>query len=128
MFKNILSVIIVFVFVILAFGSEDSNSSSTETGSGSVAPTSAVSKSEWSGSSNIAGVNFNTNLILFLDEKRFSLSGSAGGSYFDDSGTYTESGSKIIMNSGEYRNWYFIKDGSSMDMYTDEGDYFMSLY
>ncbi len=128
MFKNILSVIIVFVFVILAFGSEDSNSSSTETGSGSVAPASAVSKSEWSGSSNIAGVNFNTNLILFLDEKRFSLSGSAGGMYFDDSGTYTESGSKIIMNSGEYKNWYFIKDGSSMDMYSDEGDYFMSLY
>ncbi len=122
-FKTVLSLLIVGFFIFLAFGSEDSNSSSTESVSGS-----AASKSEWTASTTIAGLSFNTNLKFSFDEKRFSHSGSAGGIYFNDSGTYTESGGKIIMNSGKYKNWYFVKDGAILNMYTDEGDFITSLW
>ena len=87
----------------------------------------SLEKNSWSGEENIAGVGFAYKLETNTD-KTYNLTGNAGGMPVNEAGTYKiNNETEIELLTGEFAGFKFKKEGASIKMYTDDGNYFMSL-
>jgi len=86
-----------------------------------------INNSSWSGNDRIAGVDFEFEFTTSSDNT-YTLVGNSGGIEVDDKGTYSKiSENEIVLTSGEFSGSKFVKDGSSLKMYLDNGEFFMRL-
>ncbi len=87
----------------------------------------SIENNSWSGENIIAGVGFSFKLETKSD-KTYKLTGDAGGMSVNETGTYQKNNdSEIELLTGEFSGYKFKKEGSTLEMYTDDGDYFMSF-
>lgn len=88
----------------------------------------SIDDNSWSGKSIIAGVVFSYSFETKSDNT-FKLTGNAAGIPVNESGTFKKiNDNEIVLTSGEFNGDKFVKDGSSLKWYLDNGDYFMTLY
>jgi hypothetical protein len=86
-----------------------------------------VDDSSWSGKDKIAGVGFSYTLET-KPNNTYKLVGNAGGMSVNERGTFMKiNDNEIILTSGEFEGCKFVKVGSSLKWYLDNGDYFMTL-
>jgi hypothetical protein len=87
----------------------------------------SIENNSWSGKDVIAGVGFSYSLETKSDNT-YSLVGDSGGISVNESGTFKKINDyEIIFTSGEFNGSRFVKDGSSLKWYLDNGNFFMSL-
>jgi len=89
---------------------------------------SSIDNNSWSGNDVIAGVEFNYKFETKSDNT-YTLVGDSGGMSVNENGTYRKvSDTEIILTSGNFNGCKFVKEGSSLKMYLDNGGLFMSLH
>jgi hypothetical protein len=86
-----------------------------------------LTNGDWQGNENIAGITFDLSFKINND-KTYYLKGNSGGILIDEKGTYkTNSESEIILTSGEFKNWKLRMNKSSVELFTENDQYFMTL-
>jgi hypothetical protein len=88
----------------------------------------SIENNSWSGTDIIAGVGFSYKLETKSDNT-YKLTGDAGGISVNETGSYKKnSDTEIELLTGDFAGYKFIKEGSSIKIYMDDGNYFMSLH
>jgi hypothetical protein len=87
----------------------------------------SIDDNSWSGNDIIAGVGFSYSLEI-KSNNTYKLVGDAGGILVNESGTFKKiNDNEIVLTSGKFHGSKFVKDGSSLKWYLDDGNYFMTL-
>jgi hypothetical protein len=119
--KNVTKIFASLLFAVIILTSCGGSGSLENGGSGS------LEKNSWSGEEIIAGAGFAFKLETKTD-KTYNLTGNAGGMPVNGTGTYEiNNETEIELLTGEFAGYKFKKEGASLEMYTVDGDYFMSL-